>query len=104
VGFERRCKENRRVTVQRFAASEKTEMTLDMDDPAIQAEVDALRAEYVRRRRLYEAAPELLAAGEGLLRFLRVSVNAGPISNNPRMEMRHLEKLRAAIAKATGAA
>lgn len=52
--------------------------------------------------RLISAAPKLLAGAEGLLKFLRVSLNAGPLSENPKEEIKYLEILRQAVNEAMG--
>lgn len=57
-------------------------------------------AECMERAHMAETIRDLTAiaeAAERLLRFLRVSINAGPMSSNPRREVLHLESLRLAI-------
>lgn len=58
--------------------------------------------EKVANASLFIAAPELLDAAEGLLKFLRISLNAGPLSENPKEEIKYLEAMRKAIRKAKG--
>jgi hypothetical protein len=44
------------------------------------------------------AADQLAECTEGLLKFLRVSLAAGPMSCNPRTETWHLQRLKTALA------